>query len=306
MNRDTSGEHAFNPLRPVTLAICAVFAIAFGWAYWPTMTELMEAWRTQPDYSHGFMVFPVALYLLWVRRDQYPGADLSFHWGGVALIAASLVLRFVSALLFIPDLDGWSIPLWAAGVVWLICGRRVALWAAPAIGFLIFMAPLPYKVERWMSLPLQNVSTGLSTWGLQLFGQPALAEGNVIMIGDSPLFVEEACAGMRIFVGIVALAYACVVMARRPLWQNVAIALATLPIAIIANATRIIVTATIVHWSGESSDEVYKFVHDWAGIVMIPYAAGLFALFLAYLSNLLRYIETVEVATLTRRRKTAH
>lgn len=290
------------PLAPVLL-VAGVLGVVFAWAYWPTLTELLEAWRTQPDYSHGYLVVPVAIYLLWIRRRAFPGIDPGFSIGACSLLALSIAVRLVSAFFFIPDLDGWSIPLWVAGVVWLICGSRAVWWAAPAIGFLIFMVPLPYRVERWMSLPLQETATKVSTWCLQLLGQPALAEGNLIYIGDTPLFVEEACAGLRIFAGIAALAYAYVAVVDRSWWIKAIVALSALPIAIVANSTRIVVTACVMHFAGEdTSGQVYQFTHDWAGFIMIPFAALLFGAVLSYTSHLFRYEQTVKAGALGRRR----
>ena len=93
-------------------------------------------------------------------------------------------------------------------------------WSLPSIAFLWFMVPLPFRVERWLSLPLQGAATKLSCWILQALGQPALAEGHVILLGDNRLEVEQACSGLRIFVGIVALAFAYAILMRRQWWEK--------------------------------------------------------------------------------------
>src|SRR6059058_2643969 len=36
------------------------------WAYWPLILELVATWQREPDYSHGFLVVPLALGFLWV------------------------------------------------------------------------------------------------------------------------------------------------------------------------------------------------------------------------------------------------
>src|SRR6476659_1506473 len=49
--------------------ICgALVLLAGAWAYWPTLRDIVSAWSNEPDYSHGFLVVPVALYFLWARR----------------------------------------------------------------------------------------------------------------------------------------------------------------------------------------------------------------------------------------------
>ena len=196
-------------------------------------------------------------------------------------------------------IDGWSILVWAAGVVCLLWGWRVLWWSLPSIAFLWFMVPLPFRVERWLSLPLQRVATKLSCWVLQSLGQPALAEGNVIHLGENQLEVAQACSGLRIFVGIVALAFAYVILVRRPWWEKLLLIVSVAPIAVIANSTRIVCMGLLLqHVSGEAAK---TFAHDVAGWVMIPYAAALFAVVLWYMGKLMREVELVDVTATLRR-----
>jgi exosortase len=277
----------------------AVAILAVGlWAYWPTLAETVHAWDTIPDYSHGYLVLPIAGWFLWARRNEFPGDKLSSSQWGWAFIAVALALRWFTAYIYIEAIDGWTLPLWIAGVVLLLFGSAVARWAAPAIIFLWFMFPLPFSAEMFLSQPLQSAATKISTATLQMLGQPALSEGNVILIGERQFEVAQACSGLRIFVGIFALAFAYVLFTRRAWWEKALLLLSAIPITLIANSTRIVATALLQQYvSGEAAD---RFTHDFAGWVMIPFAASLFWLFLVYLSRLFPEVETVNVRQLTR------
>jgi len=278
-----------------------VVGAAFVWAYWPTILELVHIWNTVPDYSHGFLVVPLAVYFLWARRDRFPETRGNTAWPGLLLILLGIGMRMVGARFYAGSLDGWSMLLWAAGVVWLIWGSKVLWWSLPSIAFLWFMVPLPYRAERWLSLPLQRIATKLSCWTLQALGQPALAEGNMILLGESRMEVEQACSGLRIFVGVVALAFAYVIIFRRAWWEKALLLVSVIPIALIANSTRIVLTGILnQYWSGEVA---HKFMHDIAGWVMIPFAAGLFAAGLWYLGKLVKEVELMDVGSLARERR---
>jgi exosortase len=281
-------------------AACAI-AVAFVWAYWPSLIGLVTTWNRQPDYSHGFFVAPLAVFFLWARRDRFPGASASLSWLGLGLIAAGFCARVVGARYYVDAIDGWSIMLWVGGVVWLFLGWRVLWWSAPSIVFLWFMVPLPYRMERWLSLPLQTAATNISCWTLQALGQPALAEAHVILLGNNRLEVEQACSGLRIFVGILALAFAYVVIVRRPLWEKAALLLSVIPVALVANSSRIVVTGLLYQYvSGEAAKH---FSHDMAGWAMILFAAALFSGVLWYLGRLVREVEVVEINAVVRRRR---
>lgn len=288
------------PTSPITLALLAIpLAATFAWAYWPTLVGLVAAWDREADYSHGYLVAPLAIWFLWTRRDQFPGIDRRHAWVGLSLIGVSFGVRALGAALFVEAIDGWSMLPWLAGAVWVVCGPRAARWAAPAIGFLAFMIPLPFMVERGLSVPLQRIATKFSVAALQTLGRPALAEGNVILLGDYRLEVAEACSGLRIFMSVVALACAYALIARRPWWQKGVLMLAIAPIALVANASRIVATGLMYEFA--SSDLARRFSHDFAGWMMIPLAAALFGFTLWYLGKLVRVEECVDPRMMPRR-----
>lgn len=295
----------FSSFNGVLLVGGAILAAAFFWAYWPTLVGLVRAWDREPDYSHGFFVPLLAIWFLWARRDRFPQdatTGRGFMWDvvlGLGLIAASVAVRAFGAHFYLDAIDGWSILPWVGGVVLLLAGRRVLWWSLPSIAFLWFMVPLPFRVERWLSLPLQGAATKLSCWILQALGQPALAEGHVILLGDNRLEVEQACSGLRIFVGIVALAFAFAILTRRTWWEKTLLLCSALPIALLANSARIVATGLLYQYTSGAAAK--KFSHDASGWVMIVFAAGLFGLVLWYLSRLVEEVEVVGVGDVIRR-----
>jgi exosortase len=265
--------------------------LATLWSYWPLLVEMVGQWISQPDYSHGFLVIPVALLFLWMRRAKLSLADLRPNWCGAAVLVGLALARTLASIYFLGPIDAWTLPLWLMGGVWLVFGTRCLWWSLPAIAFLWFMIPIPFSAERLMSVPLQRIATKASTEILVTLGQPALAEGNTIWLGDNQLGVEEACSGIRILIGIYALAFAFVLFSRWSWWQKGLALVAALPIAIVANVTRIVVTGLLYQYT--SSDAAHRFMHDFSGLAMIPFAALLFWLFLLYVDRLFPEVEEV-------------
>jgi exosortase len=207
------------------------------------------------------------------------------------LIGLAVGIRIAAALLLIESLDGWTIPLWIAGVVLLFGGWNLLVWSGPAIAFLWFAFPLPYSAEQMLSRPLQQVATTLSTATLQLLGQGAIAEGNTILVGEHALEVEQACSGLRIFVGIFALAFAYVLFIRRTWWEKAMLLASAVPIALVSNATRIVITGLLYQYA--SSDAAKHFSHDVSGWATIPFAAALFWGVVWYVDRLLPEVEAI-------------
>jgi exosortase len=268
------------------IALPSVLALLAIWAYWPAIKDVLTAWTANQDYTHGFFVVPISLWLLWVRRGLAPKSPPAPDWRGIFLLIAAGLVRFVAGRFYLPQLDAWSIPLWIGGTVWLLCGWQIFRWALPSIAFLWFATPLPGTIEIMLSTPLQMLAASLSAFVLRVIGQPALAEGTTVLLDDQILDVEKACSGLRMFYGIFALAVACVALARPARWKAVLVLLTAAPVAIIANVVRITVTGLLLKYA--SGEAAQKFSHDIAGYVMIPLAVALFMLFLTILGRIVR------------------
>lgn len=281
------------------LLAAATLGLAGLAAYWPTLLEMVRVWWDEPDYSHGFLVVPAAAWLAWVRRGRYPGLG-DPAWGlALGLLGLSWGMRYAAARFYMDFLDAYSLAVWAAGVVALLGGWPLFRWALPSLGLLLFMVPLPFGVATALSGPLQRVATKLACLSLQTLGQPAIAEGNVILLGEHRLEVAQACSGLRLFVCVVFLAYLYVALVRRAWWEKLVLLLTIAPIAIVANVGRIAVTGLLYRWT--DSPRLHQLIHDLAGfLIEIPLAAALFGLVLWYLDKVVQEVEVLDVSALVR------
>jgi exosortase len=280
------------------IALCAALAAGL-WAYWPTLRLIVQVWNREPDYSHGYLVVPIAALFLWLRKAGFPGWQKPAYVTGLSLLALSMAGRYFGARFYMEFLDGYSIILWVASVVALVGGLKMLWWTLPSIGFLFFMIPLPFGLETMLSYPLQRIATKVSCFILQLLGQPAFPEGNMIFLSDHPpLEVAQACSGLRLFMTMVAVAYGYVVLMPQSWWQKGILCLSVVPVALLANALRIVATGLLMEYT--TGEIAHKFSHDFAGLAMIPLAGAMFGLFLWYMSLLIREEEVVEMSALMR------
>jgi exosortase len=266
-------------LAPMLLALACML-----WAFWSTLGELAFIWRTNDDYSHGFLVPVFALLLLWSRRERLDRAAARPSLFGLVLLGAGLALRLGGVYFHYLWLDPLSLIPCVAGVCWLLGGRAAWRWAWPAVLFLTFMIPLPYRAACALADPLQGVATNASTFLMQTFGLPALAEGHVIRLNDRQINIVEACSGLRMLMVFVALSTAIALLARRPLLDRLLLLASAIPIALVANILR--VTATGVLHELTDSETANAFFHDFAGWLMPPLALAMLGLELKILSRL--------------------
>jgi exosortase len=269
---------------------------ALLWAFAPTLAELAHRWSAGSQYSHGYLVPVFAVVLLWLRRDRCAAIVPCFSWWGVAFLTGGVALRFAGEYLYMDWIDAFALLPCLAGLTLLLGGKPALGWAWPAIGFLAFMVPLPYRLEVGMAHPLQRVATLASTYALQTLSLPALSEGNVIVINETRIGVVEACSGLSMLVIFFALSTAFGFLIERSLWQKVLLIVSAVPIALIANITRITVTGVMHETVGHEAADA--FFHDLAGWLMMPFALVLLWLELKGLDRL--FVEAAApVATLS-------
>jgi exosortase len=255
------------------MARAAIVLAVLGWAFWPTLRELFEAWVSHPEYSHGPLVPLFALYLL-VNRKRGSGATPGRAWPvvGFTVLTFAFALRLVgSATSFLP-LEGLAFVLCLTGLVALTGGRAALIRFWPPLVFLLFMIPLPYEASRLLGAELQRIGTAATTYLLQCLGQPAIAEGNRILIGNVTLNVVEACSGLRMLVTFFAFSTAAVFLMERH-WLVKGLVLASaIPIALLTNILRITATGLAHVWlhDGDDKTRVLVFIHDFNGWMMMP------------------------------------
>jgi exosortase len=257
--------------RRATVALLVAAATAY--AFWPTLAALYNKWVNDPQYSHGLLVVPFAVGLLWAKRERFPKDVRPAPLLGLILLGLAVACRVLGGVIYFAWLEAFSFLPFLAGLVLVFGGFGVLRWALPAIAFLLFMIPMPYSLEIQLGAPLQTVATIASTYVLRTLGQPALAEGNTILIKDFKLGIVEACSGLRMLVTFITFSTAVCMVVRKPVSDKLLILLSAIPIALMVNITRIVITGLMyLYVDGETA---HLFFHDLAGWFMMPMALAL-------------------------------
>lgn len=287
------GSAIAGPDRARMWATVGVLGAGLLWSYWTTLGQLAERWWADPQYSHGILVPLFALIILWLKKP----AELTWRpsaWG-LVILAISMLPRWFAARMDLTHVDGVCMIGSLLGVTLLIGGWSVFQWAWPAILFLGFMIPLPHSLEEGIAIPLRTLATQISTYVLQTFGYPALAEGNIIHIEEIRLGVIDACSGLGMLMTFLALATAMALVVPGRTVDRVVLVVSAIPVAVFANVLRITVTG--MAYSSLGWQEHRETIHNVLGLLMMPLALVLLWFELKFLRALL--ISTGEKAPLT-------
>jgi exosortase len=132
--------------------------------------------------------------------------------------------------------------------------------------FLLFMFPLPAAITGPLSFHLKYFSAGLSTGILNLLTVSSVQLGNVIVMSQGSVVVNDACSGIRAIISLLAMgsvfAYYMESSLDKKLWLMVMV----LPIALLTNSLRIVFLALITQFWG--ARHIAGPVHDFAGLMI--------------------------------------
>lgn len=259
--------------------------------YWDIGVALVRQWASDDNYSHGFLIVPLAIYFGWRRREALAAAPARPSALGLLVILASLAILVAGVAAAELVLARLSFVTLVAGCTLFLFGPAHLRLLAFPIGFLLLMIPLPAIVFNEIALPLQLFASQVGEGTLRSAGVPVLREGNVLELASMRLEVAEACSGIRSLVSL--LAFALVLgqvsgCSTRRLWV---LAVATVPIAIAANAARVAATGLAAHAWGTAAAE--GFLHTASGSVVFVVAV----IALATVDRLLRTSRTMLPST---------
>jgi exosortase len=234
--------------------------------YYQVLAKLITDWWNIPDYSHGFLVPLFSAYLVWEKRDTLRGIKVAPCWSGIAIMVLGLVVLLLGVYGSELYLSRISLVILLAGLMLCFGGRQFLKALRFPLLVLLLAIPLPDIIYNQITFPLQILASKLASNLLPFFGVPVLREGNVIELPLMKLEVAEACSGIRSLMSLFTLSIFYGYFMEKSNWRRAGLVLASIPIAIAANAVRILGTGLCVqYWD---PDKALGFFHEFSGWVI--------------------------------------
>jgi exosortase len=179
-------------------------------------------------------------------------------------------LRLFGLFFMYGSAERFAVIVSIVAIVLFLLGWQFFKKTATVLLFLCLMLPWPNRVQAAMALPLQSWATSSAVFCLETIGYNVVKEGNVIHIGQASVAVAEACNGLRMITAFFVISGLVVLLVKRPLWEKIVVLISSLPIALLCNTTRLVITAIV--FTVVKGDYWEKIFHDFGGYAMVPLA----------------------------------
>jgi exosortase A len=244
LDRSRLATSATSLWRRSYIALCCSLSLLVLF-YWPTVVAIVSLWRTS-TFSHGFLVIPVSMYLVWSRRKRLALLKPTPSLRALPLLALFALGWLLGQLTATGVVQQFCVLAMAIVLVWGLLGTAVARALLMPLGFLLFAVPF----GEGLIPKLQDFSAWFAVKMLDLSSVPVLLEGRFISVPSGRWEVAEACSGMRYLTSSVAVGFLYAGLVYRSWIRRIGFFLASAVVPILANGIRVYGVVLLAYLSG--------------------------------------------------------
>lgn len=231
--------------RAAGLALLVFLAVIISF-YWSTLCAMAAQWHSS-TYSHGYVIFPASLYIIWKRRKILGALTPTPSMWATPLLILATFGWLLGNLTTTAVVEQFCAIATIIGVAWGILGTAAMRALLFPLAFLIFALPLGDGL-----IPgLQDFSARFAVKLLSASGIPVLLEGRYITVPHGKWEVAEVCSGVRYLMASLAVGFLFAGVIYRSWARRVGFFLASAIIPILANGVRIYAIVAIGYLGGD-------------------------------------------------------
>jgi len=255
-------EHWRKPLLGVVLVTLVSVA-----AFFETWSEIVAIWSRSDTFTHGFLVAPVSLWLIWSRRELYRDLRPVFSPLGLLFIIVSGFGWLIADLVHVAVIQQWAVVGVLVGGFWAVLGSHTVAQMLFPIVFLFLMVPFG---EAFIPPLMEYTATFVVTL-IRLTGMSVYREGLFFTLTSGNWSVVEGCSGLRYLISSLTLGSVYAYLNYSSYKKRTIFITLSFLVPILANGLRAYLIVMIGHFSNmKLAAGVDHIVYGWVffGIVM--------------------------------------
>jgi exosortase A len=236
--------------------------------YWDTAGAIVGIWLRSEAFTHGFLVPPIVVWLVWRRRAELTAIAPKPSALGAVLLAGAAFAWLLGDLATINALTQLALVAMVVLLVPALLGFAMARAIAFPLAFLFFAVPF----GEFAMPQLMEWTANFTVLALRLTGVPVYREGLQFVIPSGNWSVVEACSGVRYLIASLTVGTLFAYLNYQTMMRRVLFILVSLVVPIIANWLRAYMIVMLGHVSGNKlAAGVDHLIYGWVffGIVIM-------------------------------------
>ncbi len=236
--------------------------------YRETSWSMASTWMRSETFTHGFIVAPIAVWLMWSQRHKVAAVGVAPTLWPAWIVGLAGVAWLLGTLAIVQIVPQFALVVMVQATIVAMFGFAASRHLLFPIAFLFFAVPFgEFMMPRMMVWTAE-----FTVAALKLSGIPVYQEGLYFVIPSGAWSVEQACSGVRYLIASVMIGSLYAHLFYRSTGRRVAFLVASLIVPIIANWMRAYLIVMIGHLSDNRlAVGVDHLIYGWIffGFVML-------------------------------------
>jgi len=248
----------------LTLGVLLILAGIF----WPTLFSMIEVWDRSETFTHGYLIFPISVWLIWRKWDELAQIQPRPDLRGLILLAAAGAGWLLADAGSVNVVAQYAFIALLIAAVWTLLGWEFVWASFFPLMFLFFAVP----VGEFLIQPLMGVTADFTVTMLQATGIPVYREGTFFSIPSGDWSVVEGCSGLRYLIASITLGVLYAYLTYRSWKRRLLFSIAAMIVPVFANSGRAYMIVMIAHLSDmKLALGIDHYIYGWVffGIVML-------------------------------------
>lgn len=248
-------------------ALALILLALFVWL-WPTFYSMAEIWERSETFAHGYLIFPISLWLVWRKRAELARIRPRPEPRALPVLAIAALGWLLADAGSVNVVAQWGLVGLIVASVWVVLGWAV-VWA---LFFPLMFLFLAVPVGEFLIPPLMGITADFTVAMLQLTGIPVYREGLFFSIPSGDWSVVEGCSGLRYLIASFTLGTLYAYLTYRSWKRRLLFSIASIIVPILANSGRAYMIVMIAHLSDmKLALGVDHYIYGWVffGLVML-------------------------------------
>ncbi len=235
-----------NPRLLVPIAVLLGAWLATAALFANTWTTMVGQWIGSDTFTHGFLILPICLWLIWQRRATIAVLPATPFWPAIAVMIAIGFFWLLGEFAGVNTLSQFAAVAMLPALALLVFGWRLSWQLVLPLAFLFFMVP----AGDFLEAPMMEWTADVTIAALRASGIPVYREGLFFTIPSGRWSVVEACSGLRYLIAAVVLGTIFAYVTYRSLRKRLAFIAAAILLAFVGNWARAYLIVMTGHLSG--------------------------------------------------------